>query len=133
MNKRIVAFSCLFLSLAIALGAFGAHGLRQFTKDEDILRAYQTGVDYHLFHGVAFLILGLLGTSLISRSLGKAAYRMLQAGIFLFSGSLYLLTVFKLLSLPYRWIGPITPIGGALLIMGWAWLGYSVVKSERTN
>jgi uncharacterized membrane protein YgdD (TMEM256/DUF423 family) len=77
--------------------------------------------------------LGLWGTSLIDRSLGKTAFRLLVIGLIIFSGSLYLLTAFKLMGWSYAWIGPITPIGGTLLIMGWAWLGYSILKGERSN
>ncbi len=133
MNKRIVAFACFSIMASIGLGAFGAHGLRQASTDENLLRGFQTGVDYHLYHSLAFLLLGLWGTSLIDRSLGKTAFRLLVIGLIIFSGSLYLLTAFKLMGWTYAWIGPITPIGGTLLIMGWAWLGYSILKGERSN
>ncbi len=133
MNKRIVSWACFLIMCGIALGAFGAHGLRRLTQDEDLLRGYQTAVDYHLFHSLAFLLMGLWGASIFSRSISKLAFRLLIAGMIVFSGSLYLLTLFKLLGWPYRWVGPITPIGGTLLILGWAWLGYSILKAERAN
>lgn len=133
MSKKLIAAASFSIAGAIALGAFGAHGLRKLTLSEDILRGFQTGVDYHLFHSGAFLVLGLWGASLMDRRLVRVAMFFLWAGLFLFSGSLYLLTAAKLLRWPYAWVGPITPIGGTLLIMGWAWLGYSFLKGDRTN
>jgi uncharacterized membrane protein YgdD (TMEM256/DUF423 family) len=133
MNKRIVAVSCFSIMLAIALGAFGAHGLRKMTTDENLLRGFQTGVDYHLFHSIAFLLFGLWGASVFSQSLRKTASIFLAIGVFVFSGSLYALTVFELMGWSHAWIGPITPIGGTFLILGWGWMGYSFFKAERPN
>ena len=133
MNKRIVSGSCFSIMVAIALGAFGAHGLRKLTTDETILRGFQTGVDYHLFHSIAFLLIGLWASSVAGRALRKTALVFLVTGVIFFSGSLYVLTVFKLMGWSYSWIGPITPLGGTLLILGWGWLGYSVFKAEPSN
>lgn len=125
--------ACFSIALAISLGAFGAHALRKLTTSDDILRGFQTGVDYHLFHSGAFLVLGLWGARWIDRSMTRTALLFLLVGICLFSGSLYLLTACRVWGCSYAWVGPITPIGGTLLILGWSWLGYSLVKGERTN
>jgi uncharacterized membrane protein YgdD (TMEM256/DUF423 family) len=63
----------------------------------------------------------------------KSALTLIFVGILLFSGSLYLLTWFRLNGWSYAWIGPITPMGGTLLIAGWAWLAYSLLRPERSN
>jgi len=133
MNKRLVYGACFSIALAIILGAFGAHALRKLTTAEDILRGFQTGVDYHLFHSGAFLVLGLWGTRWIDHPKARIALLFLLFGVCLFSGSLYVLTVCRVWGWSYGWVGPITPIGGTLLILGWTWLGYSLVKGERTN
>jgi uncharacterized membrane protein YgdD (TMEM256/DUF423 family) len=133
MNKKITAFACIGIALGIVLGAFGAHGLRQVTDDASIMNSYKTGVDYHLFHSVAFLIFGLLGASVLTVPIRKSALTLIFIGILLFSGSLYLLTWFRLNGWSYAWIGPITPMGGTLLIAGWAWLAYSLLRPERSN
>lgn len=133
MNKRIIAWACFSVMLSIGLGAFGAHGLRQLTTNEDILRGYQTGVDYHLFHSLVFLLFGIGFTRFDELKLSKAALFLMPIGLILFSGSLYLLTLLRLNAWSYKWIGPITPMGGGLLILAWAWLGYSFLRPERSN
>jgi len=125
--------ACFSIAISIALGAFGAHGLRKLTLSEDILRGFQTGVDYQLFHSGAFFVLGLWGARWIDRSSMRVALLFLLVGICLFSGSLYLLTACRIWGWPSAWVGPITPLGGTLLILGWAWLGYALVKGERAN
>lgn len=133
MNKRIVGWACFSVMLSIALGAFGAHGLRQLTTTDSILRGYQTGVDYHLIHSIVFLLLGIWWDRLSQQGLSRIAIAFMLIGVLLFSGSLYLLTLFRLNGWVYAWIGPITPLGGGLLILAWAWLGYSFLRPERSN
>lgn len=98
----------------IALGAFGAHGLKALLE-ADALAAYKTGVLYQLLHGVAFI--ALAGVA------GKASLwnlRFMGVGVLLFSGSIYLLTAgAALLPFSISFAGPLTPIGGVLMILGW--------------
>jgi uncharacterized membrane protein YgdD (TMEM256/DUF423 family) len=98
--------------LGVALGAFGAHGLRG-RIDPVQLASWHTAVSYQLFHSVVLLALALFANA-TSRPLGTTPW-LFGAGILLFSGSIYLLVL-----TPWRWLGPITPIGGLLLIAGWA-------------
>lgn len=133
MHKRLTIIACIGIGTGIALGAFGAHGLRRLTSDDSILQSYQTGVDYQLFHALAFLILGLWGTRQGHLPLKRTAILFLLVGVALFSGSLYVLTVCKLNGWNTGWVGPITPIGGTCLILGWCWLAYSLVRAERSN
>ena len=105
---RIAAALCF---LAVALGAFGAHSLRSTLETHGILDAWNKAVLYHFIHAIALLALALYGTA------NRGACWLLFAGIFLFSGSLYLLALSNV-----RWLGAITPLGGLCFLAGWAWL-----------
>lgn len=94
-------------ALAVGLGAFGAHGLKQHVTDPHLLDVWETAARYHLIHAVAVLALSLHGR-------GRLSVRLWTAGVVVFSGSLYLMTLTGA-----RWLGAITPIGGVLLILGW--------------
>ena len=84
----------LFAALAVALGAFGAHGLQKITSDEKLIHGYQTAVQYQFWHALALLLTGILYEKFDTR-LMKWATRCFIGGIILFSGSLYLLTCLK--------------------------------------
>ncbi len=99
--------------LGVALGAFGAHGLRGRVSP-DLLEIFRTGVLYHLLHAVALLALALAGGRLRA---GRAVAWLWTCGIAVFSGSLYLLTFTGA-----RWLGAVTPAGGLALMAGWATL-----------
>lgn len=105
---RVAAAVCF---LAVALGAFGAHSLKGLLEANGTLETWKTAVLYHLAHGVALLALALHGAA------NRGASYLLLAGIFVFSGSLYLLAVTNI-----RWLGAITPLGGLCFLAGWAWL-----------
>ena len=105
---RIAAALCF---LAVALGAFGAHSLKPTLELRGMLDVWNKAVLYHFIHAIALLVLALYGT------VNRGAWCLLLAGIFLFSGSLYLLALTNL-----RWLGAITPFGGLCFLAGWAWL-----------
>ena len=107
----VCAGSVLGLS-GVVLGAWGAHGLASFVGHSD-LGAWETAVEYQLVHAVVLLVCGVLAHLSESRAFRVAA-ALLLVGVLLFSGSIYLL----MLGGP-GWLGPITPIGGVLLISGW--------------
>jgi uncharacterized membrane protein YgdD (TMEM256/DUF423 family) len=105
---RIAAALCF---LAVALGAFGAHSLKSTLETHGMLDVWNKAVLYHFIHAIALLVLALYGT------INRGAWSLLLAGIFLFSGSLYLMALTNL-----RWLGAVTPIGGLCFLAGWAWL-----------
>jgi len=109
--------------LAVALGAFGAHGLKGILS-ADMLVIYHTAVDYHMWHAIGLLIIGLLQQHKPSSLLNKSAYFMF-AGICLFSGSLYALSISA-----NKMLGIITPIGGVCLLIAWALLAIASTKSN---
>lgn len=116
---RITAFSG---ALAIMLGAFGAHGLKESISAE-MLVIFETGVKYHFYHTLA--LLGLLAMSrenVLPKPLPAICLTWL-IGIIIFSGSLYVLSISGI-----RWLGAITPIGGVAMIIGWLWLALSARK-----
>lgn len=100
--------------LAVAFGAFGAHGLRG-KVDESMYAAYETGALYHLVHAVVLLALGLYARA-TSHAVGWPAGLFL-AGVVLFSGSLYAMAITG-----FTRLGPVTPIGGVCFLAGWALL-----------
>lgn len=110
--------------LAVALGAFGAHGLKDRVTP-DLLAVFETGVKYHFYHALALLALALGPERLWQSGLTPAAGGAWIVGIAVFSGSLYLMTFTGL-----RWLGTITPIGGVAFIVGWALLA---VAAGRLN
>lgn len=107
-------FAAALCFLAVVLGAFGAHGLKNILGANGTLDVWQTAVLYHLAHAIALVALALHGTG------NRGACYLLLAGIAIFSGSLYLLALTNI-----RWLGAITPLGGLCFLAGWAWLAIS--------
>lgn len=114
-----VTLGSLNLALAVALGAFGAHGLKARLTAEQ-LAWWHTGCNYHFIHALGLLALGILAASRPDLTWSRGIGGCLLAGILIFSGSLYAMA----LGAP-RWFGAITPIGGLAFIAGWLWLAVS--------
>lgn len=115
MNKKIVVTGVVLIVVAIILGAFGAHGLRELVSVEK-LATFEVGVRYEMYAGIILLIFGL-NADKFSFSL-KWISNLILVGIILFSGSIYLLSLQELTSMNLKFLGPITPIGGSLMIAG---------------
>ena len=130
MHKNYLIAAAIFGGLAVALGAFGAHGLESITKDEKILHGFQTGVQYQMYHALALLAVVILYDKLPGKLL-KWAGAYFITGIIFFSGSLYLLTLFKIQeSSAVKFLGPVTPLGGVFFIAGWVCLLMAAVKNK---
>jgi uncharacterized membrane protein YgdD (TMEM256/DUF423 family) len=131
MEKRWIVTGLVLIILAIILGAFGAHGLKKVTSDEAILGAFDTATKYQFFQGLGFLIIPFI-LNRFSTS-GKAIFWLMILGTLFFSGSIYGLTFSKvhghesLSSI----VGPMTPIGGLLMILGWTFLVIQVIRSSN--
>jgi uncharacterized membrane protein YgdD (TMEM256/DUF423 family) len=108
MLFRIAAALCF---LAVALGAFGAHQLKDTLRNHNMAEVWNTAVLYHFLHAIVLFVLALFGTT------NRGAWWLLLAGIVLFSGSLYVMALSNL-----RWLGAITPLGGLCFLAGWLWL-----------
>jgi uncharacterized membrane protein YgdD (TMEM256/DUF423 family) len=111
---RIAAALCF---LAVALGAFGAHSLKSMLETHGMLDVWNKAVLYHFIHAIVLFVLALYGTT------NRGAWWLLFAGIFLFSGSLYLMALSNL-----HWLGAVTPLGGLCFLAGWAWLVIAPLK-----
>lgn len=112
-------------ALAIILGAFGAHSLVKVLTEAE-LASFKTGVLYHLVHAVY-----LIGLVVLSKSLDtKWPYYLAFGGVVLFSGSIYLLALDRVMGVDFGFLWPITPLGGLLLITSWLWL-FKVAKTSN--
>lgn len=128
MHKGFLVTACIFGALAVILGAFGAHGLRKIVPPESI-STFETGVRYHFYHTFALIITGLLYERLNVRWTTIAGYSFM-AGIILFSGSLYVLTLLKATeTVGLNKLGIITPFGGLFLVAGWIALAIALSLS----
>lgn len=108
--------------LAVAAGAFGAHGLRGVVSERG-LAVFDTAASYQMYHSLALVLVSLMPALGLSRRLLAASAVALATGIVVFSGSLYLLV---LTSTP--WLGAVTPLGGVSFIIGWALLATAALK-----
>ncbi|MCZ8521932.1 MULTISPECIES: DUF423 domain-containing protein [Paenibacillus] len=111
--STLLVLGSLNMFLVVALGAFGAHGLKS-KLSEDAMKVYQTGVQYHMAHALGLLLIGLLAGLKPEAGLLATAGWLLMAGIVLFSGSLYALSLTGI-----RKLGAITPLGGLAFLAGW--------------
>jgi len=121
MQARFLFWAAIAGGSGVALGAFGAHGLKS-TLSAYELEIYKTAVDYQMWHA---LLLGLIGSLPLQRQLLWAGWSLL-AGIILFSGSLYLLAILKI-----RWLGMITPFGGTAFLAAWGLLAYAAYRGSK--
>lgn len=120
--KLLLILTALSGFFSVALGAFGAHGLKTHVS-EAMLSVYQTGVQYQMFHTLALLaVVSIIFQGVDSLWLKIASYSWLL-GILLFSGSLYLLALTGI-----KWLGAITPLGGLLFLVGWLSLALATWK-----
>ncbi len=123
LSKIFLLLGSLNALLAVLFGAFGAHGLKM-RLTEDMLAIFNTGVHYHFYHALGIIAVGLIALNLPPSVWFKWSGWLMFAGIVLFSGSLYLLSITNL-----RWLGAITPLGGTTLIFAWLILAIGIIKS----
>lgn len=122
MTKLFIVLGSASAFLGVALGAFGAHGLRD-QLSERMMSVWQTGVQYHLIHALALVLIGVLIQFFSGTSALKWAGYLFFIGIILFSGSLYLLATLEI-----RKLGMITPVGGLAFLAGWLCLFIAAIK-----
>jgi uncharacterized membrane protein YgdD (TMEM256/DUF423 family) len=120
MTRKFLLIACLFGMFAVGLGAFAAHVLKKILTEYQI-HIFETGVRYQFYHTIAIMAVAILGRY-VSKRWAEIAGWLFVAGIILFSGSLYVLSLIEILETPglAAVAGPITPIGGVLFIAGWA-------------
>ncbi len=121
--RHFLAIGAVNGFLAVAFGAFAAHGLKGILS-EGLLAVFQTGVDYQAMHAAALLVVGILGGRAPHPRLTLAGWAF-ATGILLFSGSLYLLALTDA-----RWLGAVTPFGGTAFLVGWGALAWYALRAE---
>ena len=119
MERKVVATAAVLGMIAIILGAFGAHALKELLSISQ-LATFETGVRYQMYHALFLLFVGT--SQGISEKARKGILYLVVSGTVLFSGSIYLLATGDLISFNAKSIGFVTPIGGLLLIVAWFWL-----------
>jgi len=133
MKNPFLILASLFGAIGVALGALGAHALKAKMQEglmtADQLNAWDTGSKYQLFHALVLLFVFFLFRQNNSK-LVKASGWLFTVGIVFFSGSIYLLSTQNISGISFRFLGPVTPLGGILLIAGWVLL---LVEGIRAN
>jgi uncharacterized membrane protein YgdD (TMEM256/DUF423 family) len=129
MDKKII-LTAIFLGLtAIILGAFGAHALKKVLTEAQ-LQSFEVGVRYQMYHALFLLFIGVF--TFLNEKERLIIFWLTISGVLFFSGSIYLLATNGITNLKTKWLGPITPIGGLLLISAWAYLFYSILCKKST-
>lgn len=124
-DRQLSALAALCMLVGVAAGAFGAHGLKG-RIDADMLAVWQTGVQYHLIHALGLFAVAWLRARHPRARLLQAAGWLMFAGIVLFSGSLYVLALTGI-----RWLGAVTPLGGATFLLAWAMTAWAAWRAPR--
>ena len=123
MQKLFIILASISGFLAVAIGAFGAHGLKNILEKYSRVETFNTGVQYHFYHTFALLAVAILMNHFDSKMLNYAGWSFLS-GIIIFSCSLYVLSVTN-----FTKLGAITPIGGLFFLAGWVFLLLTILKS----
>ncbi|GAA4760919.1 MULTISPECIES: DUF423 domain-containing protein [Flavobacterium] len=127
MDKKILITALSFGLISIVLGAFGAHALKKvLTLDQ--LNSFEVGVRYMMYHALFLLFLGT--TSILLPEQKNVVYNLTLAGTLFFSVSIFLLSTQALSGFNFKFLGPITPIGGVLLIAAWAVTIYYIITKK---
>jgi uncharacterized membrane protein YgdD (TMEM256/DUF423 family) len=121
--QQLVSAGAILAFLGVALGAFGAHALK-VKLAADMLAVYQTAVQYHLWHALGVVLIGIIAQLLPASKWVPIAGWTMVAGIVIFSGSLYALAITGI-----RVLGAVTPIGGVALLVAWLLLAYGAIKA----
>lgn len=127
MEKKITLTALLFGVISIVLGAFGAHALKKVLTLEQ-LSSFEVGVRYMMYH--AFFLFFIGSTHFLLPKQKKIIYYLTVLGVVLFSGSIYLLSTTGITGINFKFLGPITPLGGLLLIVSWL-LSFYYISIKR--
>ncbi len=135
MSKKILATGFIFAALSVIIGAFAAHGLQKYIDsglmDEKMLKNFETGARYQMYHAFAIIICGILVQISGESKFLKISAWLFTIGIIFFSGSLYLLSTRNVLGMTnWQWLGPITPLGGLCFISGWILLAVGMLRKN---
>ena len=125
--RLILLTATLFMFTAIALGAFGAHAWQATLETNGNSTIFATASQYHFYHALALLGIGIYAEIKPDIKL-SAVPLLIIIGSSVFSGSLYILALSNI-----KWLGAITPIGGVLLLIAWAWFAFTLIKQDKPH
>ncbi|MDP2087898.1 MAG: DUF423 domain-containing protein [Flavobacteriaceae bacterium] len=128
MTQFTLLFAGILGGLAIVFGAFGAHALKKILSDEQ-LKSFETGVKYQMYHALVLLLIGFHFD--LNTRLEKYMVYSFMAGVLLFSFSIYGLVILSANNKKLTFLGPITPLGGLLLIIGWGLLFVVILNAGK--
>ena len=123
-NQLFISIAAIMGALAVGIGAFGAHGLKAVLETTERTETFETAVKYHFYHALVLLVLAIWMRKEALKPL-KLSFYFFVAGIFIFSGSLYVLSLTGI-----TWLGAITPLGGLAFITGWLSLPFATTKKS---
>ena len=128
MDKKIL-LAAVFLGItAIILGAFGAHALKKVLSVEQ-LQSFEVGVRYQMYHALFLLFIGVF--AFLNEKERLLIFWLTILGVLFFSGSIYLLATNGITNLKTKFLGPVTPLGGLLLISAWGYLFYAILSKKQ--
>ena len=125
-KKNILILGCIFGAISVAIGAFGAHGLKKLLEETNRTNTFETAIKYQFYHTFLLLFIGFCAKNELSK-IQKYAVLCCITGILVFSGSLYFLCLTGI-----TWLGAVTPIGGLLLIASWILLALSFKNTHES-
>lgn len=127
MERKIILTASLMGFFAIVFGAFGAHALKVYLNESQLI-SFETGVRYQMYHALFLFFVARL--AMVNDRAKKVILYLVLSGVILFSGSIYLLTTNSLTGVDFKFIGPLTPIGGLLLLSAWMVLFLNILKRK---
>jgi uncharacterized membrane protein YgdD (TMEM256/DUF423 family) len=127
MDKKILLTAAILGITAIILGAFGAHALKKVLTEAQ-LQSFEVGVRYQMYHALFLLVIGTF--TFLNEKERLIIFWLTIFGVLFFSGSIYLLATNGITNLKTKFLGPITPIGGLLLISAWSYLFYAIFSKK---
>jgi uncharacterized membrane protein YgdD (TMEM256/DUF423 family) len=130
IERKFLITGSIAVLIAVILGAMGAHALKQSLPAEQLM-SFETGVRYQIYHGLALLIISIIPS--LSRQAKNIVYYLFVMGMILFSFSIYMLSTTAITGLNVSFLGPVTPIGGLLLITGWIYLIIKFISIKAVN
>jgi uncharacterized membrane protein YgdD (TMEM256/DUF423 family) len=128
MDKKILLAAAFLGITAIILGAFGAHALKKVLSVEQ-LQSFEVGVRYQMYHALFLLFIGVF--AFLNEKERLLIFWLTILGVLFFSGSIYLLATNGITNLKTKFLGPVTPIGGLLLISAWGYLFYAIFSKKQ--
>jgi len=128
MEKKILILGLILGMLSIIFGAFGAHALKKVLSQES-LDSFETGVRYQMYHALFLLLIA--NTAFLSVKEKSILFYLVLVGVLFFSGSIYLLATSVVTGIKSKILGPITPIGGVILIASWGYFLYALIVKNR--